>query len=79
MSEIKKYGAVLKQTSAVDMEKINAQTLRELTPEDVFTFRIAAAGDQIDRDYERFTLAALNKMAQLFVGKTIIMVGRYLF
>lgn len=73
MSEIKKYGAVLKQTSAVDMEKINAQTLRELTPEDVFTFRIAAAGDQVDRDCERFTLAALNKMAQLFVGKTIIM------
>lgn len=73
MSEVKKYGAVVKQATAADMAKINAQAMRELTTEEVFTFRVAACDDQVDRDYERFTLAALNKMAQLFVGKTIIM------
>lgn len=72
MSEIKKFGFVQKSASA-DMDKINAQALKELTPEDVFTFRVAAADDQVDRDYERFTPEALAQLAKLYVGKPIIM------
>lgn len=73
MSELKKYGVVLKQASAADMVKINTQALRELKAEEVFTFKVAACNDQIDRDYERFTVAALEKLAKLYVGKPIIM------
>lgn len=74
MSEFKKFGFVQKSAgTAADMTKINAQALRDLTPEEVFTFRIAAADDQVDRDYERFTKEALEQMAKLYVGRTIIM------
>lgn len=73
MSEIKKYGAVIKQASDADMTKINVQSVRDLTADEVFIFRVAACDDQPDRDHERFTLAALKKLAELYVGKTIIM------
>lgn len=73
MSEIKKYGAVIKQASDADMTKINVQSVRELTADEVFIFRVAACDDQPDRDHERFTLAALKKLAALYMGKTIIM------
>ena len=54
------------------MAKINAQALVELKAEDVFAFRIRAADDQVDRDFERFTADALDGLAKLFVGKTVI-------
>ncbi len=55
-----------------DMELINAQALQALTPEEVFTFKVAACNDRIDRDNERFTVDTLQKLAPMFVGKTII-------
>lgn len=58
--------------SAPDMAKINAQSLRELTAEEVFTFKIAACNTFVDRDYEHFTEAALEQMAVLYIGKTVI-------
>ena len=54
------------------MALINRQTLRELTADEVFTFRVAAAGNEVDRDLERFTDKSLDDMAALFVGKTVI-------
>lgn len=73
MDDLKKFGLVEKAASfAPDMEKINAQTLVELKAEDVFAFRIRAADDQEDRDFERFTADALDGLAKLFVGKTVI-------
>lgn len=74
MNELMK-AATLEKSQAVDdadMTKINAQTLRELTAEEVFTFKLAACGNRIDRDHERFTDSALSKMAELFVGKTVL-------
>ena len=41
---------------------INAQALRELSAEEVFTFRLAACDNQIDRDCERFTEATLEQL-----------------
>lgn len=73
MDELKKFALVQKSADfAPDMEKINAQALKPLTAEQVFAFRIAAADDQVDRDFERFTPAALKGLAGLFVGKTVI-------
>ncbi len=73
MSELKKFGFVQKSAETVDMTKINVQAMRELTPEEVFAFQIAAADDQVDRDYERFTKEALEQLAKLYVGRTVIM------
>ncbi len=54
------------------MALINRQTLRELSADEVFTFRVAAAGNEVDRDLERFTDKSLDDMAALFVGRTVI-------
>lgn len=58
---------------AAELEKINRQTLRPLSAEEVFVFRIAACDDQVDRDFERFTERTLHELAELYVGKTVVM------
>ena len=74
MSEILKAAHVEKQAvDAAELALINKQALRELTAEEVFTFRMAACDNQVDRDHERFTDTALEGLAPLFVGKTVLM------
>lgn len=58
--------------AAADMELINGLAMQELSPDDVFTFRVEACNDLIDRDNERFPLDTLRKLAELFAGKTVI-------
>lgn len=53
-----------------DMEKINRFTRRELTAEQVYTFNISLCNNDIDRDFEKFSVEALHQLAELFVGKT---------
>ncbi|MCR5120873.1 MAG: hypothetical protein K6B74_00460 [Ruminococcus sp.] len=55
---------------AEDMALINKQARRELSPEEVYTFPVVLCDNETDRDGERFSLAALEKLAELFVGKT---------
>lgn len=55
-----------------DLELINKYTRRELSAEEVYTFPLVLCTDQIDRDHERFDSAALDEMARLYVGKTVI-------
>ena len=58
------------ETTEQDMELINRYTRRELTAEEVYTFSVVLCDNEIDRDYERFTTEALEKLAVLFVGRT---------
>lgn len=55
-----------------ELELINAQALRPLAGEEVFTFKLAACDNQVDRDHERFTDNALEQMAKLYVGKPVL-------
>lgn len=55
-----------------DMEQINAYALSPLNPEEIFTFKVSMAGNEIDRDYEVFPRLTLSKLANLFVGKTVV-------
>ena len=74
MNGILKAAHVEKQAvNAAELALINKQALRELTAEEVFTFRMAACDNQVDRDHERFTDKALEGLAPLFVGKTVLM------
>lgn len=74
MGTFKKRGAVEKRAAnSPDMALINAQAMVELTAEDVFTFRVAACDDQVDRDFERFTKDTLDVLADLYVGRPVIM------
>ena len=52
------------------LNKINALTRRKFKAEELYTFPVVLFHNDIDRDGERFTDSALDKMAELFVGKT---------
>ncbi|MDD6279145.1 MAG: hypothetical protein PUA81_05070 [Oscillospiraceae bacterium] len=52
------------------LEKINKFTRRELTAEDVYIFPVVLCDNDIDRDCERFSLAALEQLQKLFIGRT---------
>lgn len=74
MSKTEKAAQVEKQPIAqVDLDEINRYTLRQLGAEEVFTFRLAACDNQIDRDNERFSDATLEQLAQLYPGKPVLL------
>ena len=74
MNEIRKAARVEQQVlSPEELALINAQSLRPLTAEEVFTFRLAACDNQVDRDFERFTENALEGLAPLFVGRPVLL------
>ena len=74
MNGILKAAHVEKQAvNAAELALINKQALRELTADEVFTFRMAACDNQVDRDHERFTDKALEGLAPMFVGKSVLM------
>lgn len=58
--------------SPAEMLLINRQSLRDLKPEEVYTFKVQACNDLVDRDFERFTLETLEKLAPMYVGRTMI-------
>ena len=53
-----------------DLEKINRFTRRELTEDEVYCFSVILCDNEIDRDNEKFSVAALKKLAELYIGKT---------
>ena len=50
---------------AQELALINAQTLREFSAEEVYTFRLLACDNRVDRDNERFTDATREQLAAL--------------
>ena len=56
--------------SEQELELINGYTRRKFTAEELYVFSVVLCDNEIDRDFERFTDEALNKMAELFIGKT---------
>ena len=55
-----------------ELKLINRYAIKELTAEEVFTFKIAICDNEVDRDYEVFPKPTLEKLVPLYVGKTII-------
>lgn len=53
-----------------ELELINSYTRREYTQQELYTFSVVLCDNDIDRDYEAFSVNALKQMAGLFVGKT---------
>jgi len=70
---VKKAG-YLQGDSAVatpeELSLINKLSRRALTAEEVYVFSLTLCDNEIDRDFERFTIQALEEMAPMFVGKT---------
>ena len=66
-------GAIIKhmQTDVTrDLECINQYTRRPFTEQEVYTFSVVLCDNEIDRDFERFSVEALHTLSQLFIGKT---------
>ena len=73
MEMIYKAARLEKETAgALELAMINEQTLRELTEDEVFTFRLTACDNQVDRDCERFTEATLEQLGKLYIGKPVL-------
>lgn len=53
-----------------DIGLINKYAVKELKPEEVYCFTARLCDNNVDRDTERFTDKALDKLAPMFLGKT---------
>lgn len=53
-----------------DLEKINKFTRTEFDMQSLYVFSVVLCNNDIDRDYEKFSLEALYELADAFVGKT---------
>ena len=49
-----------------ELEQINKYTRRELKEDEVYVFPVVLCDNEIDRDGERFSDSALEKLAELF-------------
>lgn len=55
-----------------ELAAINKHTLEPLKAEDVFTFKAVLCDNELDRQFERFSLKTLQDLQKLFLGKTVI-------
>lgn len=53
-----------------DLEKIRQFTRKEFSEEELFTFTVNLCNNDVDRDFEKFSVSALNELAEQFIGKT---------
>lgn len=61
----------MKQPSAQEeLAYINQFTKSPLTAEEVYFFPVRLCDNEVDRDFERFDRAALEKLGELFLGKS---------
>ena len=70
---MKETGCVLLKSgvlTAEDLEKINRYTRRAFQEEELYTFSVVLCDNEVDRDMERFTVPALERLGELFLGKT---------
>lgn len=73
-----KDGYVFKSNSEylleeAELDLINQYTRRKLSRDEVYIFSVVLCDNEIDREFEKFTDNALQKLAELFVGKTGIL------
>ena len=74
MDQITKAARLMKAApDEGEMALVNAQALRELGAEEVFTFRLAACNNQVARDLEKFSDGALEGLAEKFGGRPGLM------
>ena len=72
-----KNGQLIKSTPVLseeqELELINTYSRRTLTADEVYIFSVVLCDNDVDRDFERFTVESLFELEKLFVGKTGIL------
>lgn len=58
------------ELAAEELARINQFAKAELAAADVYVFSVRLCDNEVDRDFERFDEAALEKLGELFVGKS---------
>lgn len=53
-----------------DLALINRYTVKPLTADEVFCFTVTLCDNEVDRDFERFSVETLRALAPMFEGKT---------
>lgn len=53
-----------------ELEAINRFAKTELTEEQVYAFSVRLCDNEVDRDFERFDTAALERLGELFLGRS---------
>lgn len=53
-----------------DYEKIRQFTRKDFPKDSLYVFEVTLCNNDVDRDFEKFSVNALNQLAKLFVGKT---------
>ena len=53
-----------------ELSLINGYSRKELKEEDVYIFTLTLCDNDVDRDFEKFSLSSLEKLKELFKGKT---------
>lgn len=53
-----------------DIELINRLSRKKLSEDEVYIFPVTLCDNEVDRDYERFSISALHQLEKLFIGKT---------
>lgn len=53
-----------------ELNLINNYTRRPLKEEEVYVFSVVLCDNEVDREYDCFTKESLDKLAELFIGKT---------
>ena len=53
-----------------ELDAINRYAKTALTEEQVYAFSVRLCDNEVDRDFERFDTAALERMGELFLGKS---------
>lgn len=56
--------------SETELQKINEFTRRKFAADELYAFSVVLCDNDVDRDFERFTDASLEKLAELYIGKT---------
>lgn len=60
------------EITEAELRAINKYAPTPLKAEDVFTFKAVLCDNEVDRDFERFSLKTLQDLKKLFLGKTVI-------
>ena len=57
-------------TPEQELSLINSYSRKTLSWDDIYVFTITLCDNEVDRDFERFSMDALKEMESLFIGKT---------
>ena len=79
MNKIEKFKSVstIAADAEADIELINKYAVKELAPQEVFCFSLILCDNEVDRDFERFTNESLDKLAPMFLGKSVLFDHRW--